>query len=319
MIIAKDVLTLLSAMINMVPPGASDYSRVMLPYCDEKCQTEKICNDPTKHTCKKPQFEQWYYDKLISEQYSIFGEKAEKYRGEFKYQSFSRAESYEEGLLRYLTIAQSVHEIGEDAVNHGWVWNKDQLKYMLLTVARGESSFRRDIHSGHGKWSRGDCAYFKQTTGKKTYKTDPEGVRVCRSVCLGQIKLDMYNGEQVKTKEGWSAKDLVGTDLESTKRCFSVSARYMSSHRKWCATQTEQAYDDWAASVFTAYGTGHTCKHLDNEGKIKSQTPLTRAKIFWKYFHNRKPLNKSVQENLLNLITEQKTYVPNWVSVVINK
>lgn len=281
-VINPKVLVLLSEMINMVPPGQSHYSRVMLPYCDEVCQESRVCKEPGI-ICDKPQFEEWQFEEMKKNLGKYYSPDMDPV---LKEQSYSRAETYEEGLVRYLTIAQAAYEVSiektmtseerkiyytecgkwnksEQCSNlrseKPWKWGGDELAFGLITIANHESSFRRDVHSGNGELAMGDCIYVKN--GQRTHKNDPGAKRVCRSACLNQIKFQFNeNIGELTSRHGVKQENLIGLDLSSTKECFSVSADLFAKQRGWCELSISGDHNlDWVTQIFSAYGTGSSC------------------------------------------------------------
>lgn len=108
--------------------------------------------------------------------------------------SWVRVETAFEGQARYEVIADAAATIaGQDR----------RLAAFLVTVTFHESGFREDVHRGIGEHAKGDGG---------------------QSWCLGQIML----GRKASTKVfDYEARDLVGTDLDSTLRCLDVAARYL--------------------------------------------------------------------------------------------
>lgn len=108
--------------------------------------------------------------------------------------SWVRVETAFEGQIRYQVIADAIANIASTDM---------RLAAFLLTVTFHESGWREDVHRGIGEHSKGDGG---------------------QSWCLGQIML----GRKASTKVfDYEARDLVGTDLDSTLRCMDVSARYL--------------------------------------------------------------------------------------------
>jgi hypothetical protein len=99
-----------------------------------------------------------------------------------------RRETEAEALERWRVIAQATAEVSGGDV---------ELAARLVTVAFFESQFRRDVHAGVGEWARGD-----------------QGM----SYSLGQLLL---GGGQ--TTRGWFGRDLVGVDLEATRRALAAT------------------------------------------------------------------------------------------------
>jgi hypothetical protein len=81
-----------------------------------------------------------------------------------------------------------------------WQGSTKQLVHYLLAVIFNESGFRRDVHAGVGKMSRGD----------------PDSHGRGQSWGLGQRKLGASGN--AKTRRGWTARQLAGLDAASTER-----------------------------------------------------------------------------------------------------
>lgn len=101
-----------------------------------------------------------------------------------------RYESESEGLARYQTIATAIA-----AESHGDAW----IALLMIAIIRHESAWRRDVHSGYGRWARGDHG---------------------RSWCLGQILLDRHGRR--RDASGASGLDMVGIDLPATSQCMAA-------------------------------------------------------------------------------------------------
>jgi hypothetical protein len=175
-----DAQTILAIMLLLLSPGRSIYSVVPVekdspPGCEEKMSL----------LCQRPHWND-------------------------AWNSWVRAETYDEGLRRWWTIAQALEQTaGADA----------SLTQLALTVTMHESGWRRDVHSGIGDYARGDQD---------------------RSWCLGQILLGTTGREKVA--EGWRARQLVGTGIEPTKRCLTVVTRALRDARGYCGAYTRQGH-----------------------------------------------------------------------------
>lgn len=143
-----------------------------------------------------------------------------------------RPETWAEGVRRYALIARAAEQVlGEGK----WKSDRGLLLRLLVTVAFHESGFRRDVHSGVGSASRGDCRWtFK---GGKKHKRIPGS---CRSHCLVQ----MLYGANVNHK--YLSRQIVGTDMASTKRCLEMGLLALDHHAPRCKGN--------AACAFAAYG-----------------------------------------------------------------
>lgn len=312
-----DPQVLLATMISLTPPGNSVYSQVEISQCDTKCQETSACDNPTDWRCSKPKFSHARYQKNL-ERLVQDGVSYDVAMTIAREKSFTRPETYNEGVIRYWVIANAASKVAHETTNSvcksacsggdrrcykrcdsaaPWRGTEKQLAYMLIVVANGESGFRRDVHLGLGHMSRGDCVV-------KNNK------RFCQSACLTQINIG--NG---KTPEGWSASDLVGTDQKSTSRCFATSAKYLAKSRGWCTGPYMPVYKDWAKATFAAYGSGNSCvlyarnKHgepiflkdkmgnilLDSGGKkrrVEKRFPAIRAHQFWSHIKHPRQLGQ---------------------------
>lgn len=134
--------------------------------------------------------------------------KAQKHRGE------EEASAKE----RYDTIARAVAEEAD---------GDEQLAAFLLTIGKHESTYAKKVHSGD---KRGDAG---------------------RSYGLFQLQLpvDAIHHRDVRIPDhpkGWRGKDIVGTDLASTKRAVWTTAWILRPKIKACKGNAE--------CVFRSYG-----------------------------------------------------------------
>lgn len=211
MTLAEIVLAL---MLVLQPPGRSIYSLVEVPE-----GSPPACNDTTALLCAAPVF-----DATRS--------------------AWVRPETRNEALARYWTIAQGIAAVAEAttweptpecprrpsvrvvggfgdpkntceraALERPWTGKTEELARYLVTVSFHESGFRRDVHSGIGKFSKGD-------NGK--------------SWCLGQIMLGTSG--RGKTTRGFLATTIVGVDAEPTRRCLQTAADKLALSRAFCAS-----------------------------------------------------------------------------------
>ncbi len=104
-------------LLEIVTPGQSTYSRVQLPACDETCQQTPLCDNPHDWKCKPPQFSQQLYDQNLRKLQSA-GVTTDKAKIDAKLLSFTRPESYEEGLVRYAVIAQTIADVSDETTRH---------------------------------------------------------------------------------------------------------------------------------------------------------------------------------------------------------
>lgn len=138
-----------------------------------------------------------------------------------KKRGWLRVEQPAEGLKRYWTIARAVAAVaGKD----------EQLARILVVTLEGESSFRRDIHSGE---LLGDA---RQSWGP------------------AQIKLGVR--PERKTIEGWRADSLIGIGYQPTWRSVKVATRYLERGRRGCGKYAH-ASCWWVAYSGGFYGPKH--------------------------------------------------------------
>jgi hypothetical protein len=212
---------ILALMIGLQSPGKSPYSRIVLEECDEKCQSTPVCDEPAIW-CRPP-------------------------RWSARLQKFVRYESFDEGVMRYLDIADVVRAASEEMVwqphdtcaapgtekpedgkaceklrrDRPFVGSSRRLQLLLTTVAYFESTYRRDVHAGT---TRGDCDY-KTVNGKRVVIDGS-----CRSHCLGQVKLE---GKE-RTKRGHDKHRIVGLSRGATARCVSTVVDRLAVARNVC-------------------------------------------------------------------------------------
>jgi hypothetical protein len=133
-------------------------------------------------------------------------------------------EDYTKGFNRYETIAKA---LSYQIHSNGRTTPPKHLWRFTLALVYHESGFRRDVHEGIGNAARGDCNW----TGPKDNRKRVPGS--CRSHCLAQINLGPLQSAK-RTIEGWGPKDLIGIDLESTKRCLGVAVRFIDGAYTQC-------------------------------------------------------------------------------------
>lgn len=211
MTLAEIVLAL---MVVLQPPGRSIYSLVEVAE-----GSPSACSDATSLLCAAP---------ILDVE-----------RG-----AWVRPETRDEGIARYWTIAQEIAAVADRttwkataecpkrpsvrvvggfgdpknaceraAVERPWTGSAEELARYLVTVSFHESGFRRDVHSGIGKFARGD-------NGK--------------SWCLGQIMLGTSG--RGKTTRGFAASSIVGVEAEPTRRCLQTAADKLALSRAFCVS-----------------------------------------------------------------------------------
>jgi hypothetical protein len=183
-------------MLLLQPPGQSLYSRLVVPE-----DSPRPCDDACSFLCSPPRWSR-------------------------AHEAHTIAEPWLDGLHRYVTIAHAFEAAVFDAPRFA---PRDELWRYALALTFAESGFRRDVHEGLGEASRGDCDWVEYEPGK--FRRIPGS---CKSHCLIQRQLGPL-GRAHRTKEGWSAKQLVGTDYDSTWRCVSVGVRIVDAAYQSCS------------------------------------------------------------------------------------
>jgi len=177
---------------------------------------------------------------------------------------YTRPETAEEGTVRYAMIATTIYAVAHEMTWHAhprckpasvarwgnakapeecvaawrerpWQGNTEQLIGYLLAVSFNESGFRRDVHAGIGKMSRGD----------------PDKHGKGQSWGLGQRKLGASGLGQ--TQRGWAATQLVGLDEESTRRALVTITDGISRGRNACRSRLISSATG-PTCVFGVYG-----------------------------------------------------------------
>jgi len=214
---------ILAAMLALVAPGQSPFSVVPLPECGGPVlRLADLPAGPEPAACSAP------------------GVTWSSHHG-----ALVRRESEAEARARYTTIARALDAVSLEATTAPegerpiWPWPRRELVAGLLTIARHESGFRRDVHEGVGPAALGDCSRRR------------DGSRTCRSVCLVQVQTGGLDGR----RGGWLGRDLVGIDPESTARCLRAGAELLARSRWSCA----RSGGEWFAPTVALYGSGVSC------------------------------------------------------------
>jgi len=299
-----DANYILGIMLQLVPPGQSIYSQVPIPHCDVQCQQTPLCANAQSFRCSKPRFDRQLYARHMADlqqQGLSFSEAQDRARP----LSYTRPETYEEGLVRYQIIAEAIvdvsgkmtHKICLDACQGEqkaceepcsraapWPKTRKQLALLMVTVTRAESGWRSDVHSGFGQAARGDCDYV-DAQGKPALPWTP-GARMvagsCKSVCIGQINTGAH-GVHVKPDA------LAGIDYASTQRCLTMTAKTLARSYRYCTSPVMPWPKDWAGATLSAYGSGSSCSH---------KKLLARSHTFYKIMKHPRPLQPNPMQLL---------------------
>lgn len=271
----KFAMIMLAKLLAIAPPGQTSLSQTPIPVCDIECQQTPQCDNRHHWRCKVPSFSKdlyyLHYSKLVKS-----GMEEEEASEKARLKAFTRAETYEEGFVRYAIIARAIDEVSKQST-YGlctkkctdnsckekckqtalWRGSRENLAHIMLVVINQESGQRSDVHGGTGTYGRGDCVW-KNAKGKVVPAFTKKAYPVpgtCQSIGLGQRKLG-----KGKTIEGWTADDIVGLDLKHTKRSLTVMARGLSKARNICTRWGRKTVKRLPKAVFSAYGSGVSCR-----------------------------------------------------------
>lgn len=312
------VESLIAMMISIVPPGFSAFSQVPISYCDEHCQTTKLCENETSWKCEPPRLDYVVWHDLTIDAMNSLELPMEEAKARTKPLAYTRPETYEEGLVRYYIIAKANWDSTlvmnrpycksqcnkkkfETKKEHfachkrcgrtsPWHWSRKEHAWATMTIFGKESGFRADVHGGVTPQGLGDCRWEKENG--KWAKPGSTGSRpiisTCRSFCLGQHNLGRA-GRARYAGNVWSGTDLVGIDYESTKRCAAMTQKHLARSRLYCTGPMAPKWDDWAAVMFSMYGTGSRC----NNKRL-----MRRSATFWRYYQHPRDLSEEVKKRL---------------------
>lgn len=232
---------ILAAMLFLQPPGKSIYSRVEVEADSAPAIMAEIdgtkafrllrdgeepptqCLQPGNVACSKP------------------AARDVSHNGVNLRVAYVRSETYDEGVVRYATIAQAIsQELDEGA----WTFPAGQSWRFLVTIAYHESGFRRDIHSGYGSAALGDCKWQGEIGKSKRLKNS------CRSHGLFQT---LFDPPQRRKILGFRGRDIVGTSVERTRRQVRVALSHLDRLHTYCSFHGPKPYK---ACVLASYGGG---------------------------------------------------------------
>lgn len=274
---------LLAAMISIIPPGQSSFSQVPLEFCDAECQATPRCENEHDFRCKPPTLDKGLYlqaqDDLLAQ-----GVPKEQALAEAYTASFTRPETYEEGLARYFVIATAITEAAKknsygaclaerqckEKVDRElqacyascsrtarWQRSTKQLAWALLTVSSFESGWRSDVQAGVGSHGRGDCRWEKDNKPTKAWT---EGGRPLLNTCNSYGLNQAWFGNPARALETAFAlveySDVLGLDYAATVTSFNLAATHLLRAHGLC----KGSAGDWAWSMFSLYGSGASCE-----------------------------------------------------------
>lgn len=144
------------------------------------------------------------------------------------YRPGTNPETPEAYRSRVTTIATAIADESAEAAADNWGYDERALAVLMLRHSYNESRFRLDIHAGT---TFGDSG---------------------RASCLAQI-----HASRIIPKPEWEG--LVGTDLQSTRRCYHAMVRVLKSNRWGCARGLPFGAPAVAA-ILSGYRTGSSCR-----------------------------------------------------------
>lgn len=351
---------LLAGLINVTAPGNSTYSQTPIPLCD------KICQESISSKFNQELYDEHYAKLLINNTPELAKEKAKPLsftRKENYKEGLARYAIIAEGLAivsqkstRNICNSECDNISDEERIScnedilcneqvdglnktcHSdcvtsapWLWSRKELAYMLLTIVQEESGARSDIHGGTGKFGRGDCQWRLNGFRVSAWSKGAYPVKdTCTSFGISQHRV--VKGAKGKVRHfDWIGEQLLGIDLESTKRSLTVAAKDISMAKNYCLRMGRSDRKDIAKLTFGAYGSGNSCivrqrmnirvngkmeKHyayrmtdgiewglVPPDGAISNEPleilgPAKRSKIFQNHYYYPKKLNKKTLEAL---------------------
>lgn len=311
---------ILAMFVTIVSPGNNENSQTQITYCDEICQQTQICNNKSNWQCSTPKLDKEYFTEKVSEfSKTMDNDKAEKLA---KVISYTRPETYEEGLVRYQIIAQAIDKVSNElsrekclkentdkslCKNKPWYGDEKSLAAFVATLIIGESRLSSNVHGGLES-GLGDCFH--------RYK-DGKTVRYCNSYGLGQMMQPALDAHKL----GYKKQEIVGLDYMSTEKAVRGIAYGLIGAKGVCGYRHPKM--DSYAGAFSLYGTGNNCKlkYLND-----------RSKTFWYILVSKKKINEDtlfIMENksykrLYNLLinsNKQIKYLPsvNFETIELDK
>lgn len=275
---------ILAAMIATIPPGQSSFSQVPIEVCDGTCQITPRCENEHDFRCKPPSLNMSLYlqkqDELVSSGMSPEDAIIAAYD-----HSFTRPETYEEGLARYYVISEALVASSrknsysacvadneclkipeEDGLKKchlqcsskaKWQGKPEHLAWAMFTVSGFESGWRSDVQAGVGWAGRGDCDWEKNGVKVKSWTRGGRPVPgTCRSYGLNQAWFGSPARELSSYYETLKYDDVLGLDYNSASKSFDLAATQLFRAYHAC----RGAEQDWAWTMFSLYGSGAGCR-----------------------------------------------------------
>jgi hypothetical protein len=319
---------ILAAMMTITAPGMSNYSQTPVKYCDAECAATPLCENEHDFRCKPPVFNKSLYVHRQS-QLRAEGMGAEEAIEEAIPLSYTRPESYEEGLARYYIIADQIVKAAQDN-SYGYclaenecklrptdhtgegsyqecykhcydkrIWKKstEQLVWSLFTVSTFESGWRADVQAGTGWAGRGDCEWSTTveledgTEVQRKVRAWTDGAAPVVSTCRSFGLTQVMFGNPPRTMSAWNTQYTYDQVMGLDAGSTYASLNLAARYLSMGERGCRGVDHDWAWAMFSMYGSGAGCKITSAK---------RRSSRFWKWAH--KPNQKKLAEEHLEAL-----------------
>lgn len=177
-------------------------------------------------------------------------------------------------------VDRCVPDRGATGPKRAWSWTVRSLTLAGLAAAQLESGFREDVHAGRGraKHPSEDGGQGRGPSGEACL-IQAHPVSAWRFAdTTPELKARAEQGDVAAREE--IARSLVGTDYESTRRCWRVGLRMLMHARRHCewlrTVEPTSVAKDWTFAMFSLYGTGTSCI-ASNDGKTARRESALEA------------------------------------------
>jgi hypothetical protein len=285
-------------LLAIISPGQSTYSRVALPTCDETCQKTLLCSNPNDWRCKAPQFNQQLYEEHLA-QLRKQGMPVDKAMAQARLMSFTRPETYQEGLVRYAVIAQAIADVSEETTQHlckqtcneestsahNACVGADKDQCIAQADADAKSCHQQCIKNAPWLWSRADLAFMIATVTDQEsgFRADVHGGTgtLGRGDCEwkfsdGRKAAPFAKGAapvagtcrsvclgQINIGTGKTPGGWSADDLVGldyqSTKRCVTAVARVLSRSRTLCTRWNRGSGDWSKATFAAYGTGASC------------------------------------------------------------
>lgn len=321
---------ILAAMIATISPGMSNYSQVPVERCDATCQVTPRCENPHDFRCKPPTFNKTLYLQK-QEELVAHGATQEQAIIDAYELSFTRPETYEEGLARYYVITNAAVDAakkntygvclaenkcmekptdhtGEGSLQechlecyktHKWQKRWEDLAWGLAVISSMESGWRSDVQAGTGTYGRGDCAvWWKKETvnGEEVLRKVAawtDGAYPDRSTCKSYGLNQVWFGNPPKTMSSYTESGITYDEVLGLDRTTTLRSFDLAARYFIMAERICRGKEgvNWIQATFSMYGSGSGC---DNS------VGRSRAGRYWKWAY--KPNLKTLGDKHKNAL-----------------